>query len=114
MSWVLGALILYLVWKWFSLVIFPKIIRRWFSLEHRMTTEEGYLAVPDRTCLIGSHGTAQTDLRPCGKALLGQERLDVATRGEFLPRGTPIRVVEVQGGNLVVAALADPGEPPTA
>jgi membrane-bound serine protease (ClpP class) len=52
---------------------------------------------------VGRTGTAITLLRPSGKAMIDNRRHDVVTRGEFLEKGTPIRVVSVKGARIVVA-----------
>ena len=54
--------------------------------------------------LLGQPGTAATRLVPSGKALIGDELIDVITGGEFLDRDTAIVVVEVRGNRVVVAA----------
>jgi membrane-bound serine protease (ClpP class) len=51
----------------------------------------------------GQTGTAITLLRPSGKAVFDDRRYDVVTRGEFLEKGTPIRVVTAKGARIVVA-----------
>ncbi|WP_119278860.1 NfeD family protein [Calidithermus roseus] len=52
--------------------------------------------------MVGAIGTALTDLRPAGTALFGERRVDVVTQGEFIERGTPIRVTKVEGVRVVV------------
>jgi membrane-bound serine protease (ClpP class) len=42
-------------------------------------------------------------LRPGGTARIGERRVDVVTRGEFLEPGTPLVVVEIEGNRVVVA-----------
>ncbi|RYD73934.1 MAG: hypothetical protein EOP84_20730, partial [Verrucomicrobiaceae bacterium] len=53
----------------------------------------------------GSTGQARTDLRPAGKAVFGDEILDVVSQGDFIAAGTPVRVVSADGTRLVVAAV---------
>jgi membrane-bound serine protease (ClpP class) len=53
--------------------------------------------------LVGAPGTAHTDLRPAGIAEIEGKRIDVVSDGGFLERGTPIRVVAVDGPRVVVA-----------
>jgi membrane-bound serine protease (ClpP class) len=52
--------------------------------------------------LLGVVGTAVTDLRPAGKAELSGTRHDVLTEGEFIERGTKVRVVQATAGRIVV------------
>ena len=53
---------------------------------------------------IGKTGAAHTPLRPAGIAELDGVRLNVVTEGDFIERGTPVRVVRVSGNRVVVAA----------
>jgi len=52
--------------------------------------------------LVGSRGTATTTLVPSGKARFGEQLVDVISEGEFIDRGLPITVIEVQGTRVVV------------
>jgi membrane-bound ClpP family serine protease len=52
--------------------------------------------------LLGQPGSAATRLAPSGKALIGDEMVDVITAGEFIDRDTPIVVMEVRGNCVVV------------
>ena len=52
--------------------------------------------------LVGQAGQAATALRPAGAATLGERRVDVVTEGEFIPAGTAIKVVSVEGARVVV------------
>jgi membrane-bound serine protease (ClpP class) len=55
----------------------------------------------------GRTGVALSDLRPAGAARIDGRRLDVFTRGEFLPAGTAIRVAGRSGKRTVVEAAGD-------
>jgi membrane-bound serine protease (ClpP class) len=54
--------------------------------------------------LVGSAGQAVSALRPAGFALFGERRVDVVTRGEMIPSGTNVRVLQVEGNRVVVEA----------
>lgn len=64
-----------------------------------------YVSGPDRSALGGHTGTALSFLRPAGIASIDGQRIDVLTAGEFIPQGTPIRVVRVQGARVFVEAV---------
>jgi len=57
---------------------------------------------------VGDEGIAQSRLRPGGKARFGQRWVDVLTDGDFIPRGSRIRVVRIQGNQILVAQV-EPG-----
>ena len=50
----------------------------------------------------GDTGTAQTILRPSGKAVFGNALADVVTEGQFIEAGTAIRILSVSGDRIVV------------
>ncbi len=53
---------------------------------------------------VGDLGSAQTVLRPSGKALFGPVLVDVVTRGEMLDAATKLEVIERRGNQVVVRA----------
>jgi len=55
--------------------------------------------------LLHQTGTAFTSLRPSGTAVINGKRIDVVTEGPFVERGSPIKVVEVEGARVVVRAV---------
>jgi membrane-bound ClpP family serine protease len=57
--------------------------------------------------LHGKRGQTATPLVPAGKALFGDELVDVRSDGEFLPKGTPVIVAEVTGSIVVVRRAPD-------
>jgi membrane-bound ClpP family serine protease len=64
-------------------------------------TSIGTLGV-EQAELIGKTGVAQSNLRPSGLALIGGKRVDVVTEGPMIERGTPVKVVAVEGMRVVV------------
>jgi membrane-bound ClpP family serine protease len=59
--------------------------------------------LPDRaSALLGTVGVTATPLRPSGMAQIGDEYVDVITDGSFIPAGTRIQVIEVDGNRVVV------------
>ena len=60
--------------------------------------------------LLHQSGTAATQLRPSGAALINGRRVDVVSEGVLIEKGTPIRVVGVEGMRVIVRAIE--GSPP--
>ncbi len=56
----------------------------------------------ERPELLEQTGTALTALRPAGTAIIEGQRVDVVTEGQMIERGTPVRVVAVEGLRVVV------------
>lgn len=52
--------------------------------------------------LLSQAGTAHTDLRPSGLAMINGKRFDVVSEGGFVLRGASVRVVQVEGNRIVV------------
>lgn len=76
------------------------------TLKTKQYKEAGYVAPQlDLVLHTGKTGTAMTPLRPSGTADIFGQRLDVVTEGEFIPAGTSIEVVRVEGGRVVVRTL---------
>jgi membrane-bound ClpP family serine protease len=57
--------------------------------------------------LTGKRGRTTTQLTPSGKALFGDELVDVICDGEVIPAGTDVFVVEVSGNRVLVQAVGD-------
>lgn len=78
------------------------------TLANRQNKEEGYLAPrQDLEGLLGSRGVAATPLRPAGAALIEGNKIDVVTEGDFIPPGTHVLVIRVEGTRVVVKAVGD-------
>ena len=60
------------------------------------------VSTPETARLVGTSGEAVSELRPSGTARIGGRRLSVETRGEFLPAGTMVEVIEARGSRIIV------------
>ena len=77
-------------------------------LQQATSSRQGYAAGPTGDGgLLGALGIALTALRPGGSIQLGERRMDVVSRGEFIEPQSRVRVVEVHG-NRVVVEQAEP------
>jgi len=56
--------------------------------------------------LLGLEGTARSDLRPSGSAYFNDRRIDVVTRGDFIPRDSLVRIVEIHGNRIIVERVS--------
>lgn len=65
---------------------------------------EGYVSALPRADLVGKGGTAVTDLRPAGAAVIEGERLDVITEGDYIKQGAAVTVLRSEGYRHVVRA----------
>jgi membrane-bound serine protease (ClpP class) len=101
-TWILcgvgsGLLVLFSAY----LKLFPgsRVARRFVS-ERRI----GVIGT-ERPELLHQTGVAHTNLRPSGSALINGQRVDVVTEGSLIERGTPVKVVGVEGMRVVVRAI---------
>jgi len=87
-----------------AIKVFPRTPwgRRFILSGPTFAGDEGRQAVEHVAELVGQEGVATTTLRPSGVARIGERRVDVVTRGEMIPSGTAIRVLEVSGNRVVV------------
>lgn len=63
--------------------------------------------------LVGRRGLAVTALRPEGTALVGEDRLEVTTDGEWVEEGEEVEVVWAEGVRARVRAVREGKEGPT-
>ncbi|HNV68724.1 MAG TPA: NfeD family protein [Candidatus Ozemobacteraceae bacterium] len=100
--WVAVIAVIIVISKCFSLFVFPRILSRWFTLHHELSTEDGYVAVPDLSHLVGKQGVAVTDLKPCGKIRLDDTTYDARVEKGVISRGAKIVVSHAQGNSIIV------------
>jgi membrane-bound ClpP family serine protease len=78
------------------------VLHRRLILWSASKKEQGFVATPDFSELVGRDGVTLTVLRPAGYADFDGQRFDVVTEGEFIPKGTPIRVIRAEGRRIIV------------
>ncbi len=61
----------------------------------------------DLKFFLGKEGITTTPLRPSGDADFDGVKLDVMTKGQFVPKGCPVVVDEVKGNNIIVRILEE-------
>ncbi len=67
------------------------------------TTEEGYLSTTDMQIFVGKAGKAISPLRPAGTCDFDGVRLDVVTEGNFIDKGSEVKIIKVEGRRIVVS-----------
>jgi len=72
-------------------------------LKQDVSKKGGFTAqADDSDSLMGKEGVAETDLRPSGIAIIDGKRIDVMADGEYVSRGTPVKIVEVASNRIMV------------
>ncbi len=73
------------------------------SLKQELSKEDGVASQADTLkTYMNMQGTAVTNLRPAGMAMIESQRLDVVTDGEYIDKGTNVVVVQVTGNQIIV------------
>jgi membrane-bound serine protease (ClpP class) len=67
-----------------------------------LSSAAGFESHEESENLVGQTGTALTPLRPAGKARLAGRRFNVETEGDFIAKGSEVRVLHQEPGRIVV------------
>lgn len=79
------------------------------TLRKKLSREDGVVSQdPELDMYLGREGTASSDLRPAGMALIDGKRVDVVSQGDYIAQGAPIVVTAVTGNQIIVKAKEDP------
>lgn len=77
------------------------------TLTTSLSREAGYSSQSEAlAAYLGKTGTAITDLRPAGTARIEEKRVDVVSRGEYINKGSQVRVTAVEGNRVVVREIS--------
>ena len=68
-------------------------------------TETSAVPAPDTQKWLDQEGVTVTALRPAGFIEIGGVRLSASTSGEFLTKGTSVRVTGAEGDHLVIQKI---------
>lgn len=71
-------------------------------MDKSQDASEGWHAPAQDPALVGQEATVYSALRPAGKILVNGERIDAVSTGTFIDAEATVRVVEVEGGRVVV------------
>ncbi|MCB9032899.1 MAG: nodulation protein NfeD [Chitinophagales bacterium] len=94
-----------LTWLGGNIFNFPLFNKMVLQSEQKAT--EGYTINQTHSeNLIGSIGTAYTDLRPAGKVVIGEDIYDAITEAEFILKEAPIKVIGISGYSLKVRKVS--------
>lgn len=82
-----------------------RLSRSKIILKDRESNEAGYRSAEDMQVFLGKEGETTTVCRPTGMAEFDGVKLNVVSEGEFLPAGTRVRIVQVEGSRIVVRVI---------
>ncbi len=83
--------------------VFPKSrAGKALILKSSQVAEAGWVAAKSDEALVGECGEVLTALRPAGTIKVNGKRVDAVSDGQFIDKGTTVRVIEVHGSRVVV------------
>lgn len=101
LSLLLGAVGGGVLLGWLGIRVFPRSpAGRRLILQQNGRDWQGYDG--GNQALAGAHGTSHSPCVRLGIAIIGDQRVDVVTRGEMIEAGKPVEVIEVEGNRIVV------------
>ena len=113
-AWVLTSSTLLLIGSAWALIrTLPsssRLAESGIFLPAKTTSAIGYESAEVRSDLVGKYGTAITDLRPAGTALIGDARIDVVSESEWISAGTPVKVLSAEGYRHIVRSITEQQE----
>ena len=74
-------------------------------LDRAQKQDEGFVAHKSSEFEPGMEGIALTRLRPGGTGLFNGQRLDIASYGSFIEANSKIKIVKIEGTNIIVDSL---------
>ncbi len=86
------------------------VFSRHFVLHEAETADRGYVSKEPDTRLVGKVGEVLAPLRPSGTIRIDGRNMDAQSGGDYLPKGTRVRVVRVEGAKIVVEPVAEQKE----
>jgi len=101
---VLGALFMSIIVALFALrYILPRLSILIAGPYLRTTLKDSHAdSVEAGGAKVGDIGIAMTFLHPSGKVKIKDEIFDVITDGEFMEKGTPVKISEIKGNRIIV------------
>lgn len=89
---------------YFMVEILPRTkLGKKFILSETAPAPEDISAVDNTARFLGAEGVAVSNLRPSGIAKIADERVDVITDGDFIEKGTKIKVIKTTAGRVIVS-----------
>jgi membrane protein implicated in regulation of membrane protease activity len=81
-----------------------RLANSWLVL--RESVGEGALSAEEAQSLVGLEGVCLNTLRPAGNADFDGKRLDVVSEGEFIQKGSRVKVERVEGFKVIVRKIS--------
>lgn len=98
---IIAAIVTIIMIKYgFKSTLFTRIV-----LSSKLGDEEGYKSSSSKTEYLDKEGIALSGLRPSGVIEIDGIKLDALTEGDFVTKGSPIKVIRVEGSKIFVRRI---------
>ena len=72
----------------------------------RQNNSDGYTGTIDKQRYLGEVAVCTTDLRPAGTVIIDSGKLlDVVSEGNFIKKGTTVKIINVDGSRILVRQI---------
>ena len=105
--------ILHVLGAFFMAIIVALFVLRYIMPKLSVVVEGPYLnttlkdshadSIEAEKAKVGDIGVTMTFLRPSGKVKIKDEVFDGITQGEFMEKGTPVKISEIKGNRIIVS-----------
>jgi len=109
--------ILHVLGAFFMAIIVALFVLRYIMPKLSVVVEGPYLdatlkdshadSMEAQKAKVGDIGVAMTFLRPSGKVKIKDEVFDGITQGEFMEKGTPVKISEIKGNRIIVSRILE-------
>ena len=109
--------ILHVLGAFFMAIIVALFVLRYIMPKLSVVVEGPYLdatlkdshadSMEAQKAKVGDIGVAMTFLRPSGKVKIKDEVFDGITQGEFMEKGTPVKISEIKGNRIIVSRIPE-------
>ena len=109
--------ILHVLGAFFMAIIVALFVLRYIMPKLSVVVEGPYLnttlkdshadSIEAEKAKVGDIGVTMTFLRPSGKVKIKDEVFDGITQGEFMEKGTPVKISEIKGNRIIVSRIPE-------
>lgn len=92
----------------FFLFIIMFILGRKYMNKGKMTLSHelsGRVNVFEAKVVVGDIGISHTDIKPSGKAIFGEEKLDVFSNGIYIVKDQEIEIIRIENNKIIVKPI---------
>lgn len=105
-SFVQHSVLMGVIQSLIAVIFIPAVVYFGFkkmTLRKNLEASEGFTSEKAGLAhLVTKTGSAYTNLRPSGIAIIDGKKVDVVTEGDMIDKDTPVKVIRVEGNRVIV------------